>query len=81
MISAWSRRDILRGAIGGLATQEAFAKNPTQEASGGPRLVRGLNAHHLLNWPEQVLNGEEFNYLWPPFQQQKYSTRASNTCR
>lgn len=32
------------------------------------RLRRGLNLHHLLNWPDTVPRDGGRDYLWPPFQ-------------
>jgi endoglucanase len=49
------------------------------KAAGGsyPRLSRGVNIHHMLNWPEtHSLNGRQ-DYVWPPFQAAQYRIENS----
>ncbi|MFG1379741.1 glycoside hydrolase family 5 protein [Xanthobacter autotrophicus] len=68
----WSRRDVFRMAAGGMAAMLADASFPARAGVQGLRLRRGLNIHHLLNWPEAVHRGGEQTYLWPPFQHSRY---------
>ena len=51
-----------RAALALLAASPALAAVP-----GPPRLRRGINLHHILNWPDTVLRDGQRDYVWPPF--------------
>ncbi len=42
-----------------------------------PRLSRGINLHHLLNWPEVDGDGTRISYRWPPFSGPSYQLADS----
>lgn len=46
-----------------------------------PRLARGLNFHHLLNWPEVERSGDRIDYVWPPFGAASYRLRDDELAR
>jgi hypothetical protein len=37
-----------------------------------PKLSRGINFHHLLNWPDVKPQGGKTDYVWPPFLSANY---------
>jgi endoglucanase len=42
-------------------------------ASDFPLMQKGINLHHLLNWPDGNKTNGAFEYSWPPFQGPRYS--------
>ncbi len=53
--------------MGAVASAVAPAHARDVSASTFPRLSRGVNFHHLLNWPEMDGAGARASYRWPPF--------------
>jgi hypothetical protein len=37
-----------------------------------PKLTRGINIHHVLNWPDTKSGGGKTEYVWPPFEGASY---------
>ncbi len=40
-----------------------------------PHMRRGINLHHLLNWPDMKKTGGKPEYTWPPFQDANYQIK------
>ncbi|WP_426032192.1 glycoside hydrolase family 5 protein [Caulobacter sp. DWP3-1-3b2] len=55
----------------GLSDGGAGGAGSTGPAGPGPPLRRGMNFHHVLNWPEMSAPG---NYVWPPFTGASFQT-------
>nr|WP_276556827.1 cellulase family glycosylhydrolase [Rhodoblastus acidophilus] len=56
-------------SAGGLAASASRAQ-PAPRAY--PSLRRGVNIHHVLNWPETTTSGGVVVYVWPPFRDARY---------
>jgi len=62
--------------LGGACSASVFprwasAGNPPAELPF-PKLRRGMNLHHLLNWPDTTERGGKTDYKWPPFETENY---------
>jgi hypothetical protein len=69
------RRRVLTSAGASLALASPLAAAGTGLAPA-PLLRRGVNIHHMLNWPQH--RGElPITYVWPPFGDKAYSTGAA----
>lgn len=51
----------------GLASAAACALPAVPSLAAVPRLRRGINLHHLLNWPLIRTVAGRVDYIWPPF--------------
>jgi endoglucanase len=64
-----------REALGGIAA--LTVPSPRFAAASPPpvypRLARGVNLHHLLNWPEAREVGDALVYAWPPFTSPRFA--------
>lgn len=71
-----SRRDTIT-AVALLATSAGtyaeIGRKRSNQYAARPRLKRGVNFHHLLNWPEMT-SGPNGDYVWPPFGANTYSS-------
>ena len=68
-----TRRQLVAGLPLVLSSTLAAAcapTRPTREAPA-PRLRRGVNIHHMLNWPQHPADAPT-KYVWPPFQASDY---------
>lgn len=72
-----SRRQCLvaLGAAG--ATALPVARTMAAPAQPCPQLRRGINLHHLLNWPDVEGEGASLRYVWPPFAGAGYQIGAA----
>jgi endoglucanase len=43
-----------------------------------PTYARGINFHHLLNWPSLQSQSQGQTYIWPPFDDDKYKLRPED---
>lgn len=71
------RRRVLTGGALSLAASTGPRPSLAAPAEGGgaPRLRRGVNIHHMLNWPMH-LHEQPLEYAWPPFATPAYATGA-----
>jgi len=46
-----------------------------------PRLRRGMNFHHMLNWPRMNESGGNVEYQWPAFESPEFQTSESDLLR
>jgi endoglucanase len=59
-----------------------IASSTAQSLSIYPRFARGINFHHLLNWPNvQKLDNGKVNYVWPPFADEKFKVSDSELAK
>ncbi len=63
-LGSFDRRRFLGAMSAALVGQSGVAR---ATLNGPLRLRRGINFHHLLNWPDVVPNGSSMAYTWPPF--------------
>ncbi len=71
MVYSPSRRDAFK-----LFGSAAFLGLTTPVwANEFPVMRRGLNLHHLLNWPDVKTSGAKFNYDWPAFQGDRFQIK------
>lgn len=49
----------------------ASAQNPPADLPC-PKLSRGINIHHMLNWPDTKPGDGKTQYVWPPFEAANY---------
>lgn len=65
------RRQLL--AWGAAAAVYASVR-PSAASAGmvGPKLNRGLNIHHVMNWPDATSGRGDTVYTWPPFSQPRF---------
>jgi endoglucanase len=68
-----TRRNLLKLLASAVALSSF---NSTAQAHEFPRFKRGINLHHLLNWPDVKKNGQKIDYIWPPFQGARYQISA-----
>ncbi len=52
--------------------------NQPSYASNFPLMRRGINLHHVLNWPDGNKGNGTFDYVWPPFQGARYSISSQD---
>ncbi len=64
----------------GVLLSPALAKTATPKQAY-PKLRRGMNFHHLLNWPEVKENGARLDYVWPPFAAPAYELHDAELAR
>jgi endoglucanase len=56
-----------------LFAQDSALKEPVASADlAFPSLRRGINLHHLLNWPDTRDGAGRTVYVWPPFETDNY---------
>src|SRR4051794_11314905 len=72
-----TRRMALSGGIVSLVG--ASCAPPAVGARGlAPGLRRGVNIHHMLNWPEHQGGRASAPYVWPPFATAPYQLPAES---
>jgi aryl-phospho-beta-D-glucosidase BglC (GH1 family) len=49
----------------------------TKGAAPAPALLRGVNIHHMLNWPAHENGVRTAGYVWPPFDSAPYQLSAT----
>jgi endoglucanase len=72
---AVNRRQAGGSAAAALAVGLGAMKVDADTASTAPDpppFRRGINIHHLLNWPETRFTRSRFSYLWPPYASARY---------
>jgi hypothetical protein len=62
---------LLSAATATVCGRLSAAEN-AQEEMTFPRLTRGINLHHLLNWPDTTPGKGRIEYVWPPFETVNY---------
>jgi hypothetical protein len=60
-----TRRRTLAGGMAALATAPQCARRA--DGAPLPGLRRGVNVHHMLNWPAHRGGQSSADYVWPPF--------------
>ncbi len=58
-----------------LSAQGALADLPF------PKFSRGMNLHHLLNWPDTTESHGKTEYVWPPFETKNYQISDAELTR
>ena len=70
------RRGLIVGAASLVASTGAACEQSVDAgARKAPSLRRGVNIHHMLNWPRH-LHEQPVDYVWPPFTTQDYATSS-----
>jgi hypothetical protein len=73
-----NRRQVL--ALGAIPLANTPARAGHQASDNHPHLARGINFHHLLNWPSLQNQSQGQSYIWPPFGDDKYKLRPEDLC-
>ncbi|CAN7384053.1 cellulase family glycosylhydrolase [Phenylobacterium sp. LjRoot225] len=69
-----TRRKTLAGGIAALAAAPQCARRA--DGAPLPGLRRGVNIHHMLNWPTHRGGQSSADYVWPPFATAPYQLAA-----
>jgi hypothetical protein len=69
-----TRRKTLAGGIAALAAAPQCARRA--DGAPLPGLRRGVNIHHMLNWPAHRGGQSSADYVWPPFATAPYQLAA-----
>jgi hypothetical protein len=70
-----------RGFVAGVAAAATLALARATELPVYPRLQRGINFHHMLNWPDVIERGATLDYVWPPFAGERFATSDAELAR
>ena len=67
-----TRRRTLAIGLAGLAAAPGCGRRAIGETLPAPALRRGVNVHHMLNWPAHRDGLRLAEYVWPPFETAPY---------
>jgi hypothetical protein len=70
-----TRRVLLGGVLTGAMLQPKVGMaRPLLESGPVFKLSKGINFHHMLNWPAARNVDGKTEYVWPPYEGQRYAT-------
>src|SRR5262249_25110093 len=73
--SSLTRRALLGGVLTGAMLQANLGMaRPLLESSPAFRISRGINFHHMLNWPAARNVDGNIEYAWPPYEGERHAT-------
>lgn len=67
-------------AVAAAGKQDVFAQSAAVDLPF-PKFTRGVNLHHLLNWPDTQSGNGPTEYVWPPFKTEDYQITDAELAR
>ena len=71
---------LLGGTCAGALTRDASALDQPKDMPF-PTFSKGINLHHLLNWPDTKDGQSKTEYVWPPFHAANYQISDTELAR
>ena len=72
---------LTRRQFAGLLGLSCASAASASDAAPYPKFKRGINLHHLLNWPDTIPDRDPVEYVWPPFATPGYDISDAELAR